>query len=70
MTHLPRNRHTMVAVVNEVSITNLEEIDRRQTYLVFGKTLDPCPALCVAIASRQEVAGKVIVTTNASHDRI
>ncbi len=70
MAHLTRDRHTMVAVINKVSVTNLKEIDRRQTYLVFGETLDPCPPLCVAITSRQEVASKVFVTAHAPDDRI
>jgi hypothetical protein len=70
VTTLSRNRHAVIAIIYEVGISNLKELDRRQTRALIGEKLDSSPSLLVAVASRQKIASKVLISPNASDDGV
>ena len=70
MATLPRHRHAVIAVAYEVGISNLKKLDRRQARALLGEHLDPGPPLLIAVAARQKIARKVVISSNASHNRI
>src|SRR6478672_7023166 len=70
MTVLPGDRHTVVSIVDEIDVPNLEKLDRRQTGALAGEKPDFGPPLLVAVAPWQEIAGEILIASHASDDGI
>ena len=70
VTALSSNRHAVIAIVYKVGVPNLKEFDRGQARALIGEKLDLGPPLSVAVASRQKIASKVLVSPNASDDGV
>ena len=67
---LARDRHAMVAVLHEVRLADLVQIDRRQLQVVEVRAVDALPPVARLHLSRQERAVKVAIPTHASDDLV
>ena len=68
--HLPGDRHSMVPIQDEIHLSNLVDLNRRQPSKLRDSYFDARPSTAIAVLAGQEATREIPVTSHAANDGV